>query len=417
MECNGPFLYISLRKPHMKKIAIFYCLLLLSPILSAQQTVSLVGALPQQVNETSGLIFYNGKLITHNDSGNATELYELDPASLQVTRVITINGAVNRDWEDITQDENYIYIGDIGNINGNRTDLTIYRISKSEFDGLDTVVADRIEFSYEDQQSFLATPNSDWDAEAITLIKGQLTLFTKRWQSGGSAAYTIPNTPGEHTAVKLGTVQASGLVTAATYNPESNILYLLGYSQLLQPFLLRFEDPPGSLSFGGTSQSSNLDIGFAQTEGICFVDHNTYYISSEKFVNSNPPIALAASLFRLETPDAPIENTPPPGEDPGDDPNPPPDEDPEPNPLPEDDNPDELIIYRDFGSSSLQYILNTEDDLFGRAIYDLNGRRIQYTPKSEIVSNSIDISALGKSIYYLTFYLRTKILSKPFISD
>ncbi len=375
----------------------------------------LEGALPAVVGESSGLIYYNGSLITHNDSGNAAELFEIDTATLEVNRVVTISNAQNIDWEDITQDDTYIYIADIGNTNGNRTDLGIYRIRKSDYDSSDSITADWIGFSYSDQQSFLASPTSDWDAEALTIIRGQLTLFTKRWKSGGTTAYTIPNSPGEHSALNIGTSMVNGLVTAATYNPESNILYLLGYSQFLQPFLFRFEDPPGPLSFGGTGQQINLDIGFGQAEGICYVDHNTYYISTERFENSSPPVVLAASLFKLETEDAPVALPPPGEEDPMPDPEP--GEEPKGNPGTEQDLEDELIIYREFGSSLLRYVLNTEDDVFGMAIYDVKGRRIRYTPESNMQREGIDISTLGNSVYYLTFYLRTKILSKAFVSN
>ncbi len=377
----------------------------------SQQSISLVGVLPEAVNETSGIIFYNGRLITHNDSGNSPELFEIDTLTQQITRIVQVSNAENVDWEDLAQDQDYIYIGDIGNNSGDRTDLAVYRISKVEYDSSNTVSAERIGFSYEDQTDFNPTSNSDWDAEALTVLRGQLTLFTKRWQSGGSSVYAIPSTPGEHMAINLGSTQFSGLVTAATYNNVTNVLYLLGYSQLLQPFLVRYEDPPGPFSFSGNGEFSNLNIGLAQTEAITFVDANIYYITSERFVSSSPPISLEASLYRLETEDdlmepGPIIEDPPPGLPPEDDP----------DSLPE-ENLDELILYREFGSSLLQYELNIEDDLFGRAIFDTAGRRVHYTEEREIVGNSIDISNLERAVYYITFYMRSKIISKPFISD
>ena len=398
----------------MMKLKLLYCLLLIAPVVWGQQTVTLEGALPASVGESSGLIYYNGKLITHNDSGNEATLIEIEPASREVTRVVRISNAENIDWEDLTQDDTYIYIGDFGNFNGNRTNLGIYRVRKSDYDNSDSVTAEWIGFSYSDQQSFLATTNSDWDAEALTIIGGQLTIFTKRWKSSGTTAYTVPNSPGEHSAINIGTAMVDGLVSAATYNPNSNILYLLGYSQFLQPFVFRFQDPPGPQSFGGTGQKILLDIGFGQAEGMCFVDHNTYYISTERFENTSPPVVLAASLFKLETGDDAVEILPPPDEDP--DPDPDPEEDPKGTPDPNPEIDDELIVFRTFGSPVLRYVLNTQDDVFGMAIYDVKGRRIRYTSQSDIDGNEVDISTLENSIYYLTFYLRTKILSKAFIS-
>lgn len=89
--------------------------------------------LPNEIEETSGLLFFNGKLITHNDSGDGPNLYEIDTLSGAISRVITITNATHIDWEDISQDDTYIYIADIGNNNGNREDLKIYKVLKSDY--------------------------------------------------------------------------------------------------------------------------------------------------------------------------------------------------------------------------------------------------------------------------------------------
>ena len=39
-----------------------------------------------------------------------------------------ISSAKNKDWEDITRDDKYIYIADMGNNFNNRKDLKIYKI-------------------------------------------------------------------------------------------------------------------------------------------------------------------------------------------------------------------------------------------------------------------------------------------------
>ena len=77
--------------------------------------------LPAEVIETSGLLFLNGKLITHNDSGDDSNLYEIDTITGNITRTVSVSNATNIDWEDIAQDDTYIYIGDFGNNNGTRT--------------------------------------------------------------------------------------------------------------------------------------------------------------------------------------------------------------------------------------------------------------------------------------------------------
>ncbi|MGB5458743.1 MAG: T9SS C-terminal target domain-containing protein, partial [Eudoraea sp.] len=58
--------------------------------LNAQVSTTTIGTLPEDVLESSGLIYYNNKLITHNDSGNSPRLYEVDTLSSQIIRTITI---------------------------------------------------------------------------------------------------------------------------------------------------------------------------------------------------------------------------------------------------------------------------------------------------------------------------------------
>src|SRR5690606_14700262 len=109
----------------MKQIAPL--LLLWFGILSASAQIAKdVSALETPaLDETSGLLFYNNTFITHTDSGGKAELYEVNPTTGAITRTVEITNATNGDWEDIAQDSTHIYIGDIGNNSGDRTDLKI----------------------------------------------------------------------------------------------------------------------------------------------------------------------------------------------------------------------------------------------------------------------------------------------------
>lgn len=368
-------------------------------LLNAQVSTSLIGTLPENVLESSGLIYYNSRLVTHNDSGNSPQLYELDSLGSQILRTITITNATNIDWEDITQDDTYIYIGDFGNNSGDRQDLRIYRIEKSEFANFSEVNAEIINFTYEDQTDYSQTQNSDWDAEALVHFNDQLLIFTKQWQSNGTVAYAIPKVPGSYSATNMDFYDVSGLITGATYNKSSNVIMLLGYSAQLQPFIVRIDEPSSNFSFNGAEEKIDLGIGFSQVEGITYSDANTYYISSERYQNSFPPITLPSQLYEFKTNDAIQENEELPIEIPSD--------------LGKSD--DDLIIYRMFGSQELQYDLNSNAPLFGRAIFDITGKRVRHTPGNLIENNSIDLSGLGSAVYYLTFYLQGETISKPFI--
>lgn len=86
--------------------------------------------MPQIIKESSGLIFWNEKFWTHNDDTDIN-LYSFDKTAPSEYTAYSITGTKNIEWEELQQDDEYIYIGDTGNnANGNRTDLKILRIEK-----------------------------------------------------------------------------------------------------------------------------------------------------------------------------------------------------------------------------------------------------------------------------------------------
>ena len=226
-----------------------------------QENVQTVGELPNEIFETSGLLYFNGTLITHNDSGNEAVLYELDTLTLSIQRRVIISNVPNIDWEAISQDDEYIYIGDFGNNVGIRTDLAIYRIFKEDYLNSDIVTATTINFSYEDQQEFTNSGNSDWDAEAFFVTDDHVIILTKQWQSMGSVAYEVSKNPGNHVATRVGAIEYVGLVTDASYIPESNKLVLIGYSSILSPFIGMVENLDLNDIFVGYAQKS-LGLNF-----------------------------------------------------------------------------------------------------------------------------------------------------------
>jgi len=375
------------------------CILLFfgSSFLWSQSDITEVGNLPQLIFETSGLLSYNGKLITHNDSGNASELYELDVNTLQITRTVTITNAENVDWEDLAQDSNFIYIGDFGNNNGDREDLSILKIAKSDYDNSDSVTAETINFLYEDQTDFITTTDSDFDAEAFFSLEDNLIILTKQWQQNGTVAYRVPKLPGAFLAERLDSYQVDGLVTGATYDENTNQLSLVGYSQFLFPFYVLIEDVQNNTIFGGDKTKTNLTIGQAQVEAITLFDNNQFYISSEEF--SNPPLVNSPSRLFTFTLDSEQEENPP-----------------EENPNGENQE-EELLVYKTFGSQCLNYSLNTNRAITGMGIFDISGRMITYVPLEQLSDSPIDITPYNQSLYYLTFFLIDDVISVPFFRD
>lgn len=370
--------------------------------LSAQANVQELGNLPTTVSETSGLLFHNGRLITHNDSGNTPQLFEIDTLTLEITRTITLTNAENVDWEDLAQDNEAIYVGDFGNNVGTRENLVIYRITKEMYEAANTVQAERINFRYPDQVDFSNTGNSDWDAEAFIVLDDRLVVFTKQWESNGTVAYSIPKTPGVHIAERLAEFDSNGLVTGATYNPISDVLFLIGYSSILGPFTLRIDAPNIGSIFGTAPTKIPFGGGLAQIEGITYVDVDTYFVSSEFFTNASPAITLDSKLFSFTTTDTPNGSEEEEEEE---------EEEEILNPEPQENS---LVLYRPLDSDFLEYELVTDRALYGRGLFDSGGKRLQYIRAAEIENNRIDIASLSSSVYYLAFYLDNGVLVKAF---
>ncbi|MGO3183006.1 MAG: T9SS C-terminal target domain-containing protein [Aequorivita sp.] len=236
------------------------------------------------LSETSGLIYWNDKLWTQNDSAD-NNLYELNPSNGYITDSISLYPEINKDWEEISQDNNYFYVGDFGNnVNGNRTDLKIIRVSKTSIlAGIPEM--DIINFTYENQIDF--TPkganNTDYDCEAFIITDDEIFLFTKEWISNKTRVYKLPKIPGTYQAELLDTFDIKGLVTGAVYKKDKGIIALSGYNNFLQPFVFLLYDFKDEDFFGGNKRKLDINLPFHQVEGITTEDSLIYYISNEKF--------------------------------------------------------------------------------------------------------------------------------------
>lgn len=250
------------------------------------------GSLSEKVRESSGLLLLDNRLVTLNDSGNTPVLYELDTTSLEVVREVTITNFGNTDWEALSADDTYIYIGDFGNNLGKRRDLRILRISRAEYTIKDKIEAEAISFSYEDQLDFNGKGNSDWDAEALIAGTDSLWVFTKQWQKKGTTVYSLPKTPGQHQARNSTSYNVKGLVTDAAADPRGGMWYLLGYTSELQPFLLQVptESPAGGIP--GAAQRHALTVGFVKEKGIVVKTEEALVLGVEALTMSEPPIPI-----------------------------------------------------------------------------------------------------------------------------
>lgn len=256
----------------------------------------LVEELSYAVAETSGIIWYRNALWSHNDSGGEPAIYKLDVNDGRLLQTIHIKNATNFDYEDITQDEDYIYIGDFGNNYGNRKDLCIYKIKKSDIpeEGDHEVSSQKITFVYKDQKSFeIQNRTNDYDCEAIASVGDHLYLFTKNWVDGQTRSYKIPKKAGHYLLEIHKEYNVRGLITAADYNEEGGALTLIGYENFV-PFLWILWDFKEDDFFGG--HKKRVDFAYmqgAQTEAVCFKTKDEILMTCEDSF-------FQSSLFQLE---------------------------------------------------------------------------------------------------------------------
>ena len=270
--------------------------------IKSQTAIEITNLQTPDLDENSGLIFYNNNIITFNDSGGEANLYEINGSTGNITRTVTITNATNVDWEDITQDASYIYIGDIGNNNGNRTDLKIYKIAKNDYNGYDDVaVAEIISYSYADQLDFTSNPNNtNWDAEGLISYGDQLLIFSKNWVDNRVNVYSTPKTNGTHSALLESSYNTNGLITSAEISLNETIIYLTGYSSSQAPFMYTIHGiPNNSLDiFSGviSEKISNIVPIGNQVEAIALFEitpnKHRLYISNEKFIFSYEDITI-----------------------------------------------------------------------------------------------------------------------------
>ena len=240
--------------------------------------------LSDSIIRTSGLIYFEDLLWTQNDHFDST-FYGLDLKG-KIKKKVNLTGIKSADWEEISQDSLYLYIGDFGNNNqGNRKNLRILRIQKKSFFTTDPVI-DTIAFSYPNQTDFkLQKANTtNFDCEAFIVIDDAVYLFSKQWSAEKTSIYTLPKKPGTYVAELKETIDTQGLITGATALPSKKGVVLCGYSKFLQPFILLLYDYQNNDFGTGNKRKIKIKLPFHQIEGITTKDGKLFYLTNEATV-------------------------------------------------------------------------------------------------------------------------------------
>jgi hypothetical protein len=196
------------------------------------------------IYESSGLVASRmspGTYWTHNDAGNGPLIYAFDSEG-RSRGTWEVTGATSIDWEDLSigpgpkPDTNYLYIGDIGDNDGTRSEIVIYRIpepvipASTATQPYATEKAEAIRLRY---------PDGSHDSEALLVHPrtGRVYLVVKeKSDKPGIYAADAPKGSGEVVTLrKIGEVDMSGRsgaeINGGAISPDGQRAALSDYDQ------------------------------------------------------------------------------------------------------------------------------------------------------------------------------------------
>lgn len=244
--------------------------------------------LPNILKEQSGLLYYQDMFWAINDSGAEAKIYVFDKKGTIKRSILVVDTnnepIVNIDWEDITDDNNYIYIGDFGNNLGMRKNLRILKIDKRNLYGKDTkrVKAEILNFSWAEQKNFKRRNlKHNFDCEAFFATGDSLYLFTKNWLDKKTSMYVMSNKGTSEPLHKKSSFDVNFCVTGADISSDKKEIILVGYNNY-KTYIRTFGEFKGRNFLSGESKLYFLkSLGRAQTEGIVYDTEDYIYISTE----------------------------------------------------------------------------------------------------------------------------------------
>ena len=128
-------------------------------------------------------------LWAHNDSGDSARIFAMTIGGRRLGTYI-LAGASARDYEDIAIDDDYLYVGDIGDNAEARSSVTIYRVAEPAVSPTQSAIqvtldgVDAMELVY---------PDRSHNAETLLVdpVRGDLYIVTKEG-SGNSRVFVAP---------------------------------------------------------------------------------------------------------------------------------------------------------------------------------------------------------------------------------
>lgn len=243
-------------------------------------------SLSKKLKEVSGITTSpdNKTIWAIEDQGNKNEIYGIDQKGNLVANIVVEN-AHNNDWEELTKDNaGNIYIGDFGNNENDRQNLSILKLDVKDPSQTTTKVTQKTTFTYEGQAEFPPKKsNLLYDCEAFVEKDGNFYLFTKNRSKafdGSFLVFQVPNKEGNFTAKLVGKLKLEGnfddaAITGASINSKNEIVLLTHKNiHVLTGY---------SVTDFNTSKIKTISLNHnSQKEAVVFLDDKTLLIADEK---------------------------------------------------------------------------------------------------------------------------------------
>lgn len=257
-------------------IVLFICLSVVGQKKESSEKLS------DELKEISGLALFNDTmLIAMNDSGNKPLLF-FSNFKGKVLHTCKLTNAKNNDWEDLTIDpKGFVYIADCGNNENKRRDLVILKVDANLAFTSDSIKAEKLNFTYEDQTAFPPSEEAkNFDCESIYWNNDSIFMVTKSYAkpwTGISNIYGIATSGKQQVAVKRDSLLIGktgwrlDAVTSADY--KDNHLYVLTYNRMID-----FEFIDGTF----VKKSDYVFKDYNQKEAILALSANQFFVAAEK---------------------------------------------------------------------------------------------------------------------------------------
>ena len=215
------------------------------------------------LSEVSGMVksrSYTNTYWVVNDSGNGNRLFAVNNEGNNIIPTFSrfsfygedaeegkeqwegfrVLYAENIDWETMTVDDNYLYVGDVGNNFNNRRDLKVYLLSEIDpTASTQSAVIKMLPVRYPDQTEFPSIVSPHFDSEAMFIADGALYFITKHRNGrggyeAGAKLYRL-DTDFTEQGNELTLVETHSdllAVTGAELSPDGQTLAVVSYEAL-----------------------------------------------------------------------------------------------------------------------------------------------------------------------------------------